>query len=72
VDLPLIFIKLLCPSNGLVVDPFAGSGTTGIAALSLNRDCVLIDNNDQYCREAMKRLREDGVAQSNGVNPIFS
>lgn len=65
VDLPLFFIKLLCPENGLVVDPFAGSGTTGVAALSLGRDCVLIDNNDQYCREAIRRLREDGIAQSN-------
>lgn len=30
-------IQLWCPSNGLVVDPFAGSGTTGHAVLSLNR-----------------------------------
>lgn len=65
VDLPLFFIKLLCPEDGLAVDPFGGSGTTGAAALSLGRDCVLIDNNDQYCREAVRRLREDVAAQSN-------
>jgi site-specific DNA-methyltransferase (adenine-specific)/site-specific DNA-methyltransferase (cytosine-N4-specific) len=64
VDLPLFFIKLLCPDNGLVVDPFAGSGTTGIAALSLERRCVLIDNNAEYCQEAIRRLREEGAAQS--------
>lgn len=63
VDLPLFFIRLLCPENGLVVDPFAGSGTTGIAALSQGRRCVLIDNNPNYCRLAWDRLREEGVAR---------
>jgi DNA modification methylase len=67
VDLPLFFIKLLCPENGLVVDPFAGSGTTGIAALSLGRSCILIDNNIKYCEEAVKRVREEAAATTNEV-----
>jgi len=67
VDLPLFFIKLLCPDNGLVVDPFAGSGTTGIAALSLGRRCVLIDNSLQYCEEAVRRLQNEAAAQANEV-----
>jgi site-specific DNA-methyltransferase (adenine-specific) len=67
VDLPLFFIKLLCPENGLVVDPFAGSGTTGIAALSLGRQCVLIDNNLEYCQQALERLKTEAAAQSNEV-----
>ena len=34
--LPFVFfIKLLTPKNGLVLDPFGGSGQTGIAALQL-------------------------------------
>jgi site-specific DNA-methyltransferase (adenine-specific) len=65
VDLPLFFIKLLSPEDGFVVDPFGGSGTTGIAALSTGRRCVLIDNNEQYCKAAIKRLREEAVAQGN-------
>jgi site-specific DNA-methyltransferase (adenine-specific)/site-specific DNA-methyltransferase (cytosine-N4-specific) len=65
VDLPLFFIKLLCPEGGLVVDPFGGSGTTGIAALSIGRQCLLIDNNEQYCQAAIKRLRVEAIAQSN-------
>jgi len=63
VDLPLFFIKLLCPENGLVIDPFGGSGTTGIASLSLGRDCVLIDKNSQYCDEAVRRLCEESEGQ---------
>lgn len=67
IDLPLFFIKLLCPENGLVVDPFGGSGTTGIAAFSLGRSSVLIDNNLQYCKEAIRRLQSEAAAQTNEV-----
>jgi site-specific DNA-methyltransferase (adenine-specific)/site-specific DNA-methyltransferase (cytosine-N4-specific) len=69
VDLPLFFTKLLCPEGGLVVDPFAGSGTTGIAALSLGRKSVLIDNNRTYCQEAIRRLREEGAALDDELSP---
>jgi site-specific DNA-methyltransferase (adenine-specific) len=69
VDLPLFFIKLLCRKGGLVVDPFAGSGTTGIASLSLCRRCVLIDNNPTYCQEAIRRLREEGAAGDDELSP---
>lgn len=67
VDLPLFFIKLLCPENGLVIDPFAGSGTTVIAALSTGRSCVLIDNNLKYCEEAVRRIKEEAAATPNEV-----
>jgi len=63
VDLPLFFIKLLCPLNGLVVDPFAGSGTTGIAAFSAGRSCLLIDNNLKYCEEAVSRIKKETNAE---------
>lgn len=56
VALPAFFIKLLSPPSGLVVDPFAGSGTTGIAAMQLGRDCVLIDNNIKYCEIAYESM----------------
>jgi DNA modification methylase len=69
VDLPLFFIKLLCPEDGLVVDPFGGSGATGLAALSLGRQSVLIDNNPEYCQQALKRLREEGAAQEHELEP---
>jgi hypothetical protein len=56
-ELPAFFIKLLCPVNGLVVDPFAGSGMTGIAAMEIGRDCILIDNNEEYARLAFENLQ---------------
>lgn len=59
VELPMFFIKLLCPADGLVVDPFAGSGTTAIAAHKLDRNFVMIDNNAAYCERICKRLHEE-------------
>jgi site-specific DNA-methyltransferase (adenine-specific)/site-specific DNA-methyltransferase (cytosine-N4-specific) len=61
-ELPLFFIRLLCPEGGLVCDPFCGSGTTGLAALAAGRRALLIDNNEHYCRAAARRLREEGAA----------
>ncbi len=67
VDLPLFFINLLCPPDGLVVDPFGGSGTTGIAALSAGRKCILIDNNKAYCDLAARRIAEETtLTKANG------
>lgn len=67
VDLPLFFINLLCPPDGLVVDPFGGSGTTGIAAMSAARRCILIDNNQTYCELAARRIAEETpITKPNG------
>lgn len=60
IDLPAFFIKLLCPKGGLVIDPFAGSGSTGVAALQLGYDCLLIDNNEEYYQEAVQRVQNEG------------
>jgi DNA modification methylase len=40
-------IKSSCPEDGWVFDPFAGSGTTAIAAQSLGRNCITCDINPQ-------------------------
>jgi site-specific DNA-methyltransferase (adenine-specific) len=40
----------------LVIDPFAGSGTTGLAALQLGRNFLGCDREEKYARLAVKRL----------------
>jgi len=45
IDLPLNAIKACCPPDGVVLDPFMGSGTTAKAAEMLNRNWLGIDLN---------------------------
>ncbi|HFA48573.1 MAG TPA: site-specific DNA-methyltransferase [Bacteroidetes bacterium] len=56
VDLPYRLIQLFSFTNDIVLDPFMGSGTTGIAALKSNRKYVGFDTNQEYIELAEKRL----------------
>jgi site-specific DNA-methyltransferase (adenine-specific) len=45
-----------CPENGVVLDPFLGSGTTSVVAKKLGRKYTGIEINEEYCCWAEKRL----------------
>jgi DNA modification methylase len=47
-----------CPERGMVLDPFFGAGTTGLVAISNNRDFIGIELNQEYIEIAEKRLTE--------------
>ena len=49
-------IKAGCPENGLCLDPFMGSGTTGLVAKKLNRNYLGIDLNPEYIKIANNRI----------------
>lgn len=59
VSLLQALIAYSCPEGGMVLDPFAGSGSTGIAAQSLGRSAVLIEVDATYAEIARQRLRDD-------------
>ena len=47
-----------CPEGGTVLDPFGGSGTTGIVAISSLRNSILIEINPAYIDIAIKRIKK--------------
>jgi len=60
---PLSLMKYLVrltktPTGGLVLDPFTGSGTTGVACVMEGRDFVGIELSEEYCAIARARIAE--------------
>jgi site-specific DNA-methyltransferase (adenine-specific) len=52
-------LKAGCPENGIVLDPFFGSGTTGVYARKVNRNFVGIELNPEYVKIAENRLLKE-------------
>jgi len=55
-------IKLVTPEGGIVMDPFLGSGSTGVAAVNLGRGFVRIEMDENYFNIAQERI---GKAQQS-------
>ncbi len=55
--IPTDFIECFCPSDGVVLDPFIGCGSTAVAAKLLGRKYIGIDISKEYCKLAEERLR---------------
>lgn len=51
-------VKLVTPIDGVVLDPFMGSGTTGIACCNLNRKFIGIEMQEDYFNISSKRIEE--------------
>ena len=58
IELPLRHIKSWTNEGDIVLDPFMGSGTTGLAALELNRKFVGIEMNNEYFELSKQRILE--------------
>lgn len=59
--IPFDFIQCFCPENGVVLDPFVGSGSTAVMAKVLDRHYIGIDISNEYCMLAKERIEKDGV-----------
>jgi len=53
------FIKFLTSEEDIVIDPFAGSNTTGFAAEKLNRQWISIELNESYIEGSILRFQEE-------------
>lgn len=46
----------IAPRGGLILDPFAGSGTTGVAAVLEGRDVIAVEHSEHWCDVARERI----------------
>jgi len=67
--LPEWFIKLLTDQGDMVLDPFAGSGTTLVAAKELGRNSVGIDLLPEYCAMAQKAVAQQEFVLNEPIQP---
>ena len=56
IDLIRWLVQLVTPPGGTVLDCFAGTGTTGVAALGCGRNAILIEREDQYVADIRERM----------------
>jgi site-specific DNA-methyltransferase (adenine-specific) len=55
-------IKLVTPPGGTVLDPFMGSGSTGVAAKANQFNFIGIEQDDDYYRIARQRILGEGAS----------
>ena len=68
VDLMAYLCRLITPPGGTVLDPFAGSGTTGMACLREGFDCILFEREAAYVADIQRRLQH----VEGGDTPLFA
>nr|WP_314432421.1 DNA methyltransferase [uncultured Brevundimonas sp.] len=68
IDLMAYLCRLVTPKGGTVLDPFAGSGSTGMACLREGFDCVLIEREAEYVADIHRRLQHVEGADT----PLFA
>ena len=55
-DLMRVLIELVTVENQIVLDPFAGSGTTGVVARDLNRRFLMFEKDEKNFKTMQSRL----------------
>jgi site-specific DNA-methyltransferase (adenine-specific)/modification methylase len=62
------WVITLCPKSETILDPFMGSGTTGVASIQMGRKFIGIEREPKYFEIACKRI-EQAVAQPQLFEP---
>jgi DNA modification methylase len=63
-------ISLFTKEKMTILDPFMGSGTTGLASYNLNRKSIGIDLSKKYKQLAFKRFKQKGIVKSKDFKYI--
>ena len=70
-ELPRFFMQFLTQPGDLVVDPFAGSNTTGFIAEQLGRKWISIEKSPEYAADSELRFSEATEAVAEGQRTLF-
>ena len=73
VAIPYRLIKMLSWKNSLILDPFNGAGSTGVACKKLDRNYIGIEMSQEYCDKSVKRIEgieEDIFIKKNNAFDI--
>lgn len=70
-DIPMKAIKLLTWKDDTVLDCFAGSGTTGVACMKLNRNFVGFEISEKYHKIAVDRIQYVIDRNNCALNDMF-
>jgi hypothetical protein len=70
----LLMLDLVSKFDGVVIDPFAGSGTTLAACKQAGKVAIGIEVNERYCECIARRLESTGLYARavNGQRPLFA
>ena len=73
VDLMKYLVKLVTPKGGVVLDPFNGSGSTGMACVELGMEYVGCELDPNYVEIANKRISAwyERTKPDNNFNDLF-
>ncbi|NJS37513.1 MAG: site-specific DNA-methyltransferase [Brachymonas sp.] len=71
-ELPRFFIEFLTQEGDLVLDPFAGSNTTGQVAQNLSRRWLSVELREEYAKQSVLRFSQDADdSRSSQQNTLF-
>ncbi len=62
---PVSLMEWLCvlitPPNGIILDPFSGSGTTGQGAIQNNFQIIMMEKENEYCDDIRRRMVNEDI-----------
>lgn len=67
IDLMSYLVEMLSTEGNIILDPFMGSGTTGVACVNLNRNFIGIEKDAHYFEIAKQRIADAQISPQSQI-----